>query len=910
MRKSLWLVIAALVAAIVVGWWWHGKSKGKPGSGAPPTAVAAGPGTGASAPGAGGAAAASAGLQGKVEQRGGGPVAGAAVMLLPRDGEPVTVAARGDGSFAFDGVAPGPATVVAAAPGFLAARAEVALAAGTPATVTLTLAPGGTAVRGTVTDAGSGPIAGATVRARLRRGFGVRDEPAGVAITDGDGHYTLALVPGSYRIAADHPEYVGASAPLELAALEARLDFALVPGGAIEGVVKDLGSGAPVVGATVIVERDRLGGWVEGRARVQARSGEGGAFRVTGLVPGTLSLRAEVDADGRTSGEPVLVPLGIAEQASGVELWVKAAPYLAGKVVDEQGAPVADATVMAMGKTELQSSTTDAAGAFRIIGLAPGTWQLGASSAHHQSGAMVPVTLVDRPVTDVVLTVKRGPSVIGRVEPATAAQVSLDQDVGAMVMWGPGGLAGSVSTTAGDDGRFELAPMEPGRATLIAKAADGRRGKVTVEVPAAGSVETVIALAEGGSLAGKVADQHGAPVVGAAVMVKNVTGNRRRTMLVNGVDQLADRAPTGADGSFLIRGLDAGSYELTVVDERGGKLRWAGAAAGKERTPTKVALAEREQKKGIALAVELDDGVIRGIVRNPDGSARADAWVTASILPEELLPMRADGPGDGDGDGEVSTQIVITEDDSGGGGGGGAPVLTGADGRFELRGLRRGVYELVAEADKGALRGKAERVATGGEAAITLAGLAEITGTVTSGGAPVVDFTVELSAGGFGPGGRRQQTFHDAGGKFRFARVDVGRYQVRVSGAGGTGTAEVVADAGKPAEVAIAITAVATVRGRVVDAAGQPVAMTPVLAMPVRGDGAHGTMTVEGSPQLTDADGRFAIEVEPGDQELLVLGRGSPRTGVKFTAVAGQPLDLGTVTLAASPAPPRPPPRP
>ena len=73
----------------------------------------------------------------------------------------------------------------------------------------------------------------------------------------------------------------------------------------------------------------------------------------------------------------------------------------------------------------------------------------------------------------------------------------------------------------------------------------------------------------------------------------------------------------------------------------------------------------------------------------------------------------------------------------------------------------------------------------------------------------------------------------------------------------------------------IAITAVATVRGRVVDAAGKPVAMTPVLAMPVVGDGAHGVMTVEGSPELTDAAGNFAIEVDPGEKELLVLGRGS-----------------------------------
>jgi hypothetical protein len=382
--------------------------------------------------------------------------------------------------------------------------------------------------------------------------------------------------------------------------------------------------------------------------------------------------------------------------------------------------------------------------------------------------------------------------------------------------------------------------------------------------------------------------------------VKKIEGNKRSTFVVNGVDMTTDRAVVGRDGSFIMRGLDKGKYELTVADDRGGRLSWAKAAKGKERTPVVVNLGENEQKTGVELAIELDDGILRGVVRNPDGTARAEAWVSATLRHDELMPERPEA--DGDGPGESSTTIMIVEDGSGVGGT--PPVLTDEQGRFELQGLRRGTYDLVAEAEKGALRGRVENVRTGSDTTIALAGLARIEGMVTAGGKPVTEFSFEIDGLA-----RRAQTVRDAAGKFHIDRIDPGAYTVRIKSAAGVGSGKVTALAGKTAQVAITLAGPTKVRGRLVDASGAPVANTPVLAMPARtSDDEHGSFSYEGTPPSSGADGRFDFEVEAGDYELIILGGPSRPVSPnkRFTAVAGQTSDLGDIVVAAPPPPATP----
>ena len=768
MRKLVAGIAVVVLLVVAALWWRHHERAGR-------SSPTVGPGTatvaaGASGAGGGAAVAAPRGgtLAGRVHDPAGAAVAGAVIHLDADERTARTVSARADGTFELTEVEPGDYQVVAAGPGFVPHRDDgVAVRAGAATQLDITLTAGGTAVVGRVSDAMGGPIEGAVVTAARRRGPLDQGQTSAATLTDRDGRYRLSLAPGSYGLGAAHDDYLRAATSIELAGAELTVDLQLVPGGVVEGVVKDVATGAPVAGAVVSAEGERLGVLDDGGGHRAPPTDASGRFRLTSLPPGTLGLTAQVDADGRRTREPVQVPLGIGEARTGVELWIEATPYVAGRVVDEHDRGLADAAVVLLATTSAETVTTAADGTFRMLGVEPGSYRVMASHRTHQPAAPQQVKVAERPVTDVVIRLTASPRVVGRVEPPTEATVSLDPD------GGPGGfdalmLSEGAGALSDADGRFEVTPVKPGHHVIGAKASDGRRGRVEVEVPAAGEVEVVIRLEERGSIAGTVRDQHGAPLPSVTVAVSG-GGAVQRRVIVNGVEVSADRVPTGADGSFVVRGLDAGSYALAVLDERGGVLRSVGGEPGR---PVTVKLGAGEQRRGVALAVELDDGAIRGVVQDASGAPKPEAWVRATLRPEALLPPR--GP-DERGGGSSTTEVVVMRggpDD----GGAAAPVLTDAQGRFVIDRLRRGTYDLVAEADRGELHGRTERVATGQHAVVTLGGLGAVAGVVTVGGAPATDFTVELERGtGEGPGGRRQRV-RATDGRFRLDRVEPGRY--------------------------------------------------------------------------------------------------------------------------------------
>ena len=888
--KKVLAVVVAVAAVVVAILWWRGRSGEAPRPAATATVgpVGATPLTpGAAAP----AAPATGRVEGTVVGADGRPVLGAMVAV---DGGGPPRAVDPDGRFVVPDLEAGTYVVVAAAPGHVPARADdVKVAAGATARVALTLTAGGHDVTGLVTDVSGGPIEGATVSATRRETLG-RGEIVAAAFTDRDGRYRLTLAPGAYVVSGEREDYVRASANLELADGARTLDLRLVPAGVVEGVVKDVASGAPVAGAKVEASTAQLGRFGGMHRGASVTTDARGQFRLAGLTPGAIALSARVDVDGRQSREPTEVLLGIGEQVAGVELWVEVAPYLAGRVVDADGRPIAEADILAMGGASGESTQTDADGRFRVLGLDPGVYQVMASHPRYAAAPPRRVELADRPVTDIELRLTASPRVIGRVEPPTEAAIKVDPDLDP-VGFAPMMLA-AVEQRSRSDGTFEIPRITAGTHTIAAKAIDGRRGQATVVVPDQGEASVVIRLEDGGSIAGTVRDQQGQPVVGAGVIIRKTSGPVVRRMIVNGVETTADRAVTDRNGAYLMRGLEAGRYQLAVIDERGGSLTLRGRDA-----PT-VRLADGEAKRGVDLAVEIDDGVIRGVVTGADGAPKADAWVTAVISFESMVaPPSSDGGDDGPGEHSTTSVMVVSEEAGGGPFGAAAPVLTDDQGRFELHGLRRGRYDVVAEADRGALRGRTTDVATGATTAIRLTGLGVLAGVVTTPTGPAADYTVEVD----GPSTHSKRV-RAADGRFRIERLEPGTYQVAISGPSGSGQATATVTLDRPAEVAIAVVANGRVIGRLLTADGAPVANVNVLAMPGKLDG-HGSFTMDGPPENTDPDGRFALSLAPGEYSLLALRpNASPRTDATFTIVAGQTVDLGEVRLPATAPPPAP----
>lgn len=868
-------IIAVLLAALIGTWWWRHRASDAPATGA---VTQTQPGSAAhrtvAAPGA---PAAPARLSVAVTDEH-GPVTGATVRLAPDDGEVVALVTGGDGTAHVDRLEAGAWRITASAPGHLPAALPVRqIAAGADDRVAIRLAAGGRMLSGTVTDVTGGPIAGARIDAARLTRRAEPDDAIATTLTGSDGKYRLTVADGALLVAASSPDYAPQSRRVEVGPAGAVADFALVPGGVIEGVVRDERSHEPVPGATVSARRGPAMLLAETAAR-RATSGADGRFRIGGLRPGAWDLGARDHA--RTTRHPTVVGIGVAEQISDVELLVGVAPVVRGRVVDDSGAATPGVEVRALARGESEDTHADATGAFSFEALRPGTYVLTARGGGYLPSGGVRVALADKDVDGVVVTVQRGVTVTGRVEPRQTCDVQQEPDEREVL------LVMNAGASTGSDGAFTLGPIAPGPARLTARCPGGDQGGAQIKV-SAGMPEVILPVTGGASIAGHVVDGQGKPVAGVGIVASEVS-HGERTTIRNGAVTSGAQTQSDATGAYLLTGLSAGTYHVGALD-RGRPLHLRGA-------PPSLELAAAEHKTGVDLAIDRPVGVISGTVTGPDGKPLADAWVSAQL---DLMAMLA-----GDGPGRPQSRTVAVENTDTGDGAAFPPALSDAQGHYEITGLPPATYTVTAEAQRGVLRARAGDIKPDATIDLHLAAVTSLSGTVTgSAGAPAL-ISVELD----GPT-RAQRSFTD--GKFSFDRVDPGSYTVRVQSSEGNGEARVDVTAGAPASVAITLASNAIVIGKLVDPAGKPLAGQPVVLTPDHGDGRL-QVSIDGPPPTSGPDGSFRLEHRAETCALLVMRPPQPFSKRGLVLTAGQTLDLGTITVDAQPphggsgSPPRP----
>jgi protocatechuate 3,4-dioxygenase beta subunit len=781
-----------------------------------------------------------------------GPVA--ATVRLDHDGE-VTLAKAGEKLE----IEPGEWKISASAPDHEPAALRREITSDTE--VDLVLAKGGRTLAGTVTDASGGPIAGARIDAGKLGSLARPGDAVATTVTGADGRYKLTVAEGTLLVAASDPDYAPRSRYVDVGAAGATADFALVPGGVVEGVVRDEHTHEPVPGATIAARRDAAAMLLGEAAQHRVTAGPDGRFRITGLRPGAYELRAVAGA--RHTKAPVIVGLGVAEQISDVEILVGAGAVVRGVCTDETGAPAAGVEVSPFGGEA--SATSDAKGAFVLEGLPPGRYQLLGNGGDYVTAGPTGVELADKDVDNVKVRVRHGVKLKGHVEPRQVCDVRLDFDDATL---GPRELPMLVSpVTTGPDGEFDLASASPLPYVLAARCPSGDQGSQPVTL-SPGMAPVVLEAKAGASIAGKVVDGSGKPVVAATVMAAPRTG-AERTVIVNGMVTSGAQVLTNAAGEYTLKGLSAATYHLTVLD-RGRPLPM--------KTDATVSLAATDHKTGVDLAIDRPDGVIRGTVVGSDGKPIADAWVSVQQSIDDLIANTDRGSGE--------RMITVESTSDGGAAGDLPPALTDSNGHFEIAGLPRTPWTVVAEAQHGALRGRQTKVTPDATITLVAAGVTELRGVVH--GARGM-FTVELD----GPT-RAQRSFASADGTFSFSRVDPGAYTVRVTSSAGNGEAHVEVAAGQPASVEIALAANAVVIGTVVDASGKPAGSVPVAVIPDSGDGRI-QISMEGPPPTTNPDGTFRIEAKAGTSALALLVPPRPVIKRGLSLIAGQTFDAGTV---------------
>lgn len=787
-----------------------------------------------------------------------GPIADAVVRCSSTDGEVVIAPTARDGSVTVD-LAAGEWSVAASAEGHEPSTVTETVVAGRDAHVSLALSVGGQTLTGTVLDAGGGAVRDARIDAALLDPNTKPGRAIAVAFTDSAGRYKLSIGSGLVLVAASHPEYAAQTRYTDVGASGATADFALVPGGVIEGLVRDAQTKQPVAGASVHASHDISSlELAEAKERV-AKSDADGRFRLAGLRPGAYELSAREGA--RNTRAPVRVGLGIAEQQSNIVVLIGPAATIRGKVIDDAGAPAAAVTVRAVnGYGQERIATSDDAGLFKLEGLPSSSWALEGTSDRYLMEGHAIVELKTTDVDDVVVHVRHGLEVKGHVEPREVCSVELpDADTGDAYTGRK-----SIMVTTSDSGDFRFAVLAPGPATLSARCPNGDEGTINVEV-APGVSEHIIPVKPGGSIAGRIIDTGGKPIVGVTVTAEIETDGLTKTTILNSAMTSGVKTITSTGGAFEIRGLRAGTYRLNALD-RGRPM--------KTKTGAKVALATAQNATGVEMVVERPAGTIRGIVIGPDGAPVADSWVALHQTVEDLVASMDVGndPRGMTIDGASAADLP--------------PALTDAAGRFELTSVPNGRYQVIAEAQSGKLRGRAADVTPDAAISIRLAAVSTVRGTVHGTHGPTDLFSVWL-AGATSKGG----TFTD--GAFEFTRVDPGDYTMQVTSSDGTGKAIAHVSPGGVASVDIALARKGTVTGRLVDKSGTPL---PGLGVTLNQDRVEDQATIYELPPTSGPDGRFRVDGEVGRMMLVVVVR-PPVLKHGLVVEADKTIDVGDIVV-------------
>jgi|GEM_PF-477568 len=826
-------------------------------------------------------------ISGTIHHNGGGGVAAAQVcawlqaddLLTPETRLPRCVKADGQGRYELRTLMPARYRVTAVAkeclPGQYAdAEGLPMLALGRDdqrAGVDIVLDAGGVALRGTVTDVMGGTIAGAVVTAKSTdRGNPITEgswgtRPPVMGRTDDEGAFELWVRPGTLQLDASADGY----APGRALGLAPGLlaSIVLAPESVLAGRVIDRSSGDPVEGARVSVGGEPLPGMPVPSTFTDAE----GHFRLTGLEPGRY--RPLATAAGRLGDAQRSVVLGLGETVEDITVSLVAAPVVTGRIVDAKGEPCSQGAVALQGKASGRTlaETTDGNGSVVFDAVLPDSYDvLVACVGQTTEGPPPTLTVADTDVRDQQWKVVAGVTMSGRVLDATGAALA-DAEISTYIA-GPGaGVAHGARTDAG--GTFTIKGLGPGNYTVQASHDDhGEASKVDVAV-ASDAVEVEVQLTETGAIEGTVTDADGQPQAGAIV--------RHRARPYRSV-------VAKDDGSFRMAGMPAGTF--TLMAER---------STNEVSTSGTVSVTAGESSK-LALVLPASKGVITGVVKGEDGDLVRDAIVTT--LPDAVV----DGRGREQGMRQLHGLAGFGRDR--------APVLTDADGRFEVPVYAEGTHTVLVQR-RGGGEIQADHVAAGSHVTLEIPALASISGrAVSSEGQGAKALGIRLR--NLATGSTLTETFYIDDGRFEFGDLAAGKYELVATSEQGRARAEVELSAGEATEnLTISLVGGVTVRGKVLDVTtGKPVEGMMVLMGPPEEDinefaaKAERAMVFQKKGHRTDEAGEFKLsDVSPGAVRVMVMSEklGKDKYGMALFALGDAGLepvnDMDPIYIAPMP---------
>jgi len=780
------------------------------------------------------------------------------------------------GRFRLEGVATGLHTLSAAARGFGRAR-RPSIVAGR--SVDLTLLPGGSIV-GLVLSSDGRPVAGALVR--IEPEAPRMGGTAPLEKTDPAGRFeVVGLEAGTYRVIARHDRFapgVLAGVLLERAG-EVQADVVLERGVPVTGRLVGA-SELPVAGRASI---DELGGSRTPRSLsdvLRAEAGEDGVFRIEGVPAGSHVLVATAPGHSTQRVDVQVRPKdGLADLG---DVFLETGLVIRGRVSDKDGSPIADAQIRGFQPRTFATSPAEARseadGTFAIGGLAPGGYRLIASAPGYGS--------VDKPAEagaeDVELVLRPAGEIAGQVvdeagRPIEAFRVSAQpasRESGRIVMMGHDGRSFADSA-----GRFVLEEVAEGTYVVQATAPDRASASASdVKVTGGGTTNVgPLRLAAGATVRGSVVDPNDAPIAGATVSVHGP--GRSFSPFGAGPQAMTDSA-----GAFELKGVPTGTLEVVASHPQ-----FAEGRVAVEVDPA--------QGPAEARVVLTQGGRVEGSVRKRDGTGVPGTYVRVSAVRPGGFP----GPGP-------------------------EMIPTAADGSFLVEHVPAGraMVILLNRSGDSYTSAQSKEVEVR-EAETTLVEFHSrdilLSGRVTRSGSPLGRVRLNLHGDSgfrmmmsFGSreastaGPQRMAAVTREDGSYEMFVDEPGRFQVSAESPDGSASypARTIEVPDADAHVADIDYSGLAVTGVVLDReTEQPIANANVWARPKKP-----TIGPGGSSAETKADGRFSLELDPGEHTLTARAEGyggeelpvtvgdSPPAEVRLAlsrglSVSGKVVDVG-----------------
>ena len=575
-------------------------------------------------------------ISGRVVREGSG-VENVRLHIFAPGAEPVNATTAEDGSFTLSGLAPGPVQLMLVSQ---FTREQRSVTAPTRDLV-IELPPGGR-VTGRVVDQSSGkPLTDFQAGISLSRSGGGRVmlmPPQLEPFTSDDGTFTLENVPaGAMTLVAEAPGYASG-----------RANVTIEEGKTVEDVEVALQPAVRLYGRVTGADGGPLAG-VEVSPAPAAVSGGGGAF---GFMSDSATTNAagEYSLDGLTAGEATFLFQHDAHASSRktvtlrgsetrLDAQLAAGRPVRGMVVDEGGAPVADAQVEVMGSATFDRASTNPKGEFEFKSLEPGRYRINASKAGLVSTSLDGVDISEG--TPIRIELKTGATLYGRITGLAPEEYAQTR-----ILASAGPSRGTATVDSSGNYRLQGAPTGTVRVTahVVSRGGPSRSSTTqTVELSTGASRQLDLEFRNDVVIEGKVTRD------GQPLGQVNVSFIPR----VQGSGSFAS-VQTGDDGSYRLTGVEDGHYSVNVFDQR--------------------------------------QFISHSTTHEVRGSGRFDIVITTSPVRGRVIDV-----GTGEPLGDVSVQLRSNAPTSGPGGV--RSSLTDVQGQFSFDAVSEGGYTLTATKD-------------------------------------------------------------------------------------------------------------------------------------------------------------------------------------------------------------------